>query len=74
MSFRATLENGIVFYIADSVTNPTQYISLEFVDGKLRYEFRTTSGKVTISTDNRYTGAGSWNKVVKDIELKYSLY
>ena len=66
MSFRATVGDGIIFYIANSNTNPTQYVSLEMVSGRLRYEFFTGKGKVTIETGNvtRYGGHGNWYKVI----------
>ena len=66
MSFRATVGDGIIFYIANSNTNPTQYVSLEMVSGRLRYEFFTGKGKVTIETGNvtLYAGHGNWYKVI----------
>ena len=65
MSFRSNVGDGIVFYIANSETNPTQYISLELINGVLRYEFHNGQGKVTIETGNTtvYSGKGKWHKV-----------
>jgi len=65
MSFRASVGDGIVFYIANSETNPTQYVSLEIIDGRLRYEFFNGEGKVTIETGetSKYATHGKWYKV-----------
>lgn len=69
MSFRASVGDGIVFYIANSETNPTQYVSLEIIDGRLRYEFFNGEGKVTIETGetSKYATHGKWYKVGRQI-------
>ncbi|XP_057303936.1 laminin subunit alpha-1-like isoform X1 [Hydractinia symbiolongicarpus] len=65
MSFRAVSGDGVIFYIANSDTNPTQYVSLELINGRLRYEFHNGQGKVTIETGNttNYAGEGKWYKI-----------
>ena len=65
LSFRASIGDGILFYIADNETTPTQYVSLELVDGKLHYEFNNGINIVSIETGNTttYYGQGEWYKV-----------
>ena len=57
--------DGIIFYVADSETNPTQYVLLEMVNGRLRYEFYNGLGRVSIVSSNttNYAGKGKWYKV-----------
>ena len=65
MSFRAMVGDGVIFYIADSKTNPNQYISLQLVQGRLKYEFFNGKGKVSITSTNTttYAANGNWYKV-----------
>ena len=65
MTFKAMLSDGIIFYIADSETNPTQYVSLELINGQLRYEFSNGDDKVSIDTANttNYANDGKVYKV-----------
>ena len=65
MSFRAMVGDGVIFYIANSKTNPTQYISLQLVHGQLKYEFHNGKGKVSITSSNstNYASKGNWYKV-----------
>ncbi|XP_065671411.1 laminin subunit alpha-1 isoform X3 [Hydra vulgaris] len=65
MTFKAMLPDGIMFYIADSETNPTQYVSLELIGGQLRYEFFNGNEKVSINTENMtsYSNDGKVYKV-----------
>ena len=63
--------NGVIFYIANSEINPTQYISLELVKGQLKYEFSNGKGKVIISSANgtNYAENGKWYKVRRFLVL-----
>jgi len=59
--------DGIIFYIANSESKPTQYISLELIQGRLKYEFFNGRGKVSIFSTNgtNYAENGMWYKVLK---------
>lgn len=76
MSFRAAVGDGIVFYIADNETAPTQYVALEMINGRLRYEFFNGAQRVTIETGNmtKYYGQGQWYKVLHLSHIYISLF
>ena len=56
--------NGLIFYAADNHSNPSQFVSLEMVGGRLKYQFSTGQGQpVAVQTDQRYDGNGKWYRV-----------
>ena len=63
LEMRSLTMNGLIFYAADSETDPKNFISLELVNGRLRYQFRSATGQVAIETTRRYALDGVWYKV-----------
>ena len=55
-----------MFYAADSERDPSSLISLEMVDGRLRYHFRSPTGQVTMETRKSYALNAVWYKVGKE--------
>ena len=64
LEMRSLTMNGLIFYAADSETDSKNFISLELVNGRLRYQFRSATGQVTIETTRRYALDGVWYKVI----------
>lgn len=63
LEMRSLTMNGLIFYAADSETDPKNFISLELVNGRLRYQFRSATGHVTMETTRRYAFDGVWYKL-----------
>ena len=63
LELRALTKNGMVFYVANSEADPSSFMSLELVDGKLRYQFRSPTGQITIETTKTYAMNAVWYKV-----------
>ena len=47
----------------DNFTNPSQFVSLELVDGSLVYQFNTGGGVVKMKTLGNYAIGGLWYTV-----------
>ena len=62
LEFKATSGDGILFYVADSEENPTQYFSLEIIGGKLRFQFKSGAHIVQVNTISAKTD-GKWHRV-----------
>eukprot|EP00794_Sanderia_malayensis_P010016 gene10016-11039_t len=63
LEFKATARDGIIFHIANNQTNPTQYVSLEMVDGKLQFQFSSGTGPLTVSTTRDYSQGSKWHLI-----------
>lgn len=63
LEIRSLTMNGLIFYAADSETDPKNFISLELVNGRLRYQFSSATGQVVIESTRRYALDGDWYKV-----------
>ena len=59
IEFRSILPNGLLFYISNQNKTNLQYISLELVDGVLKYQFDAGIGNVSMKTDKKYN-TGEW--------------
>ena len=62
LHFRALSADGVVFYMADSATHPTQFISLEMLSGHLYYQFDAGTGPIEVTSALTYA-TGEWYKV-----------
>lgn len=60
LAFRALSDDGVLLYATDNDTHPTQFFSMELVEGRLLYEFNSGVGLVSISTTQKYSGNGHW--------------
>ena len=63
VEFRALSPNGILLLAMDNFSNPSQFVSLELVNGNLVYQFNTGRELVKMKTEGVYTIAGVWYKV-----------
>lgn len=63
VEFRALSPNGILLLTMDNYTNPSQFVSLELVDGNLVYQFNTGKGLVKMRSQGNYAVGGVWYKV-----------
>ena len=62
LDFKSTSKDGIIFYAADNSTIPTQYVSLELINGRLEFKFSLGDKSLKISTTNDYAD-GNWHLV-----------
>ena len=74
MTFRALSDDGLLLYATDNDTHPTQFFSVELVQGRIVYEFNSGGGLVSIGTEQKYSGNGHWYKVCIMGHLKTLLY
>ncbi|XP_048583966.1 laminin subunit alpha-1 isoform X2 [Nematostella vectensis] len=65
LQFTALSANGLLLYIADNETHPQQFVSVELVDGKVKFQFDLGPGLVKMSTELSYTGALTEMKLLR---------
>ena len=63
LTFRALSDDGLLLYATDNDTHPTQFFSVELVEGRILFQFNSGRGLVSISTKQRYSGNGHWYTV-----------
>jgi len=63
VTFRALSDDGLLLYATDNDTHPTQFFSVELVQGRILFEFNSGRGLVSISTKQKYSGNGHWYTV-----------
>ena len=63
MTFRALSDDGVLLYATDNDTHPTQFFSVELVQGRIFFEFNSGRGLVSVSTNQKYSGNGHWYTV-----------
>ena len=76
MRFRALSPNGVLLYCTDDALNPTEFLSLELVNGALVYKFDAGAGLVRMRSNynnyynnhyNNYSAGGRWWTVSSSI-------
>jgi len=54
-----------VFYIADNLTHPERFVSLELIDGKLKYQINLNPGLIDMTTVFEYVNTRANNDFLK---------
>lgn len=63
VTFRALSDDGLLLYATDNDTHPTQFFSVELVQGRILFEFNSGRGLVSVTTQQKYSGNGHWYTV-----------
>ena len=65
MKFRSLSPNGVLLYATDDMKYPSQFLSVELVNGHIIYRFTTGQGIVYVqSKNNSYGTRGVMDKVL----------
>ena len=64
IKFRALAPNGVLFYAANDLANPTYFVSLELISGRLVYKYKGQLGLLRVQTTfSNYSTGGIWYTV-----------
>ncbi|KAK3731434.1 hypothetical protein QZH41_013619, partial [Actinostola sp. cb2023] len=64
VNFRSLSPNGVLLYAADDMQSPTQFISVELLNGRIIFKFNTGRGLVRVQSYHNTYSNGTWYKAL----------